>query len=105
MLIGLTCLFHWLTGWYCPGCGGTRSVNFLLHGQIQKSIQFHPFVLYIAVVFVAQMVSRILVRVVHNGKPEARHLEVFAYIGIGIILINFLVKNYMLLIKGIDLLK
>ncbi len=27
------CLFHKLTGWNCPGCGGTRSAYALLHGQ------------------------------------------------------------------------
>ena len=27
------CLFHKLTGWNCPGCGGTRAAYALLHGQ------------------------------------------------------------------------
>ena len=27
------CGFYHLTGWYCPGCGGTRSVWCLLHGN------------------------------------------------------------------------
>ena len=27
------CQFHRLTGWYCPGCGMTRALYALLHGQ------------------------------------------------------------------------
>ena len=29
------CVFHQLTGLNCPGCGGTRSVYALLHGNIR----------------------------------------------------------------------
>ena len=28
------CQFHKLTGWNCPGCGGTRSAYALLHGNV-----------------------------------------------------------------------
>ena len=31
------CLFHRLTGLYCPGCGGTRAVRLLFTGHIWKS--------------------------------------------------------------------
>jgi hypothetical protein len=32
------CLFHALTGWYCPGCGTLRAVHYLLHGQFAAAL-------------------------------------------------------------------
>jgi hypothetical protein len=32
------CLFHVLTGFYCPGCGGTRAVYQLLHGHLLRAL-------------------------------------------------------------------
>ncbi|MCG6552624.1 MAG: DUF2752 domain-containing protein [Candidatus Magnetominusculus sp. LBB02] len=38
------CVFHELTGLYCPGCGSTRAVYQLLHGNIAAAFRFNPFV-------------------------------------------------------------
>ena len=33
------CMFHQLTGLNCPGCGGTRSVYALLHGNLALALK------------------------------------------------------------------
>lgn len=36
------CLFHRLTGWWCPGCGTTRALHQLLHGNLTAALRFNP---------------------------------------------------------------
>ena len=45
-LISSHCLFYRVTGLYCPGCGGKRSVYLLFHGPPLLSLWYHPLVLY-----------------------------------------------------------
>jgi hypothetical protein len=37
------CLFRYLTGLPCPGCGLTRSFSCILHGDFERGYDYHPF--------------------------------------------------------------
>lgn len=96
-------MFHLATGLYCPGCGGTRALAALLRGQFLTSFQYHPLVPYLAVILPALLVSLLYCR--RRRKP----LPVWAwkgaaYMGIVVLAVNFAVKNYFLIFKGMDLL-
>ena len=32
------CMFHRMTGLYCPGCGATRALSAMLHGDVKESL-------------------------------------------------------------------
>jgi hypothetical protein len=38
------CVFHSLTGLYCPGCGSLRSIHALLHGEWIKALRLNFFI-------------------------------------------------------------
>jgi hypothetical protein len=43
------CLFHTLTGLYCPSCGSTRAIHNLMHGQILTALRFNPLVAILSI--------------------------------------------------------
>jgi hypothetical protein len=36
------CPFHYLTGWYCPGCGSLRAIHQLLQGNVRAAWALNP---------------------------------------------------------------
>lgn len=54
------CLFYELTGLYCPGCGGQRSLHALLHGHVLTAINYNllfvlllPLLVYFLFIFIS----------------------------------------------------
>ncbi len=101
----LPCVFQELTGLYCPGCGGTRAVKALLRGDLGSSFLYHPLVLYCALLAIIFAVSYLIYRKTKNPKFRPYLDNKYVYIGIGIIVFNFVVKNYFLIVKGMDILQ
>lgn len=102
------CLFHTLTGLYCPGCGGTRALSYMLSGHLIKSFYHHPIVLYAAIFgipfILSQTVYRIRRRLNTSSSPENIHFPIltvkpwFAYTACIIIILQCIIKNLILLI-------
>lgn len=96
------CVFRKITGFYCPGCGGTRAFICLIHGNIIQSLVYYPFVPYAVSVGLVFYISQTL-RFITHGRVKGLHFCNF-FITIGIILIagNWIVKNLLLGIWGIE---
>jgi hypothetical protein len=50
------CLFRALTGWQCPGCGGTRALYQLLHLHLGEAMRLNALVTILAPVALAWFV-------------------------------------------------
>lgn len=52
------CVFHALTGLQCPGCGTTRALYHLLHGDVGGAFRLNPMLFAFAPFAVVSMRSR-----------------------------------------------
>ncbi|MCI9535933.1 MAG: DUF2752 domain-containing protein [Lachnospiraceae bacterium] len=66
-MLHLPCLFRAMTGLYCPGCGGTRAVQYLLQGRLLLSLRYHPLVLYALLAVAVEAISFVISP---NDLPE-----------------------------------
>lgn len=104
------CLFHQISGLYCPGCGGTRAIHALIEGDLIASFLYHPFVLYVAVLYALFMISHTVEWIAARKKSSrktrfTKGLSLnsrYLYAGIILILFQWMAKN-LLAMFGIHL--
>jgi hypothetical protein len=65
------CPFRMLTGFTCPGCGSTRGLHRLLHGDIPSAFEFNP-LMVVAIPFLFYALVRYTVAAM-RGQPLQRH--------------------------------
>ena len=97
------CLFHTLTGFYCPGCGGTRAAAALLHGKILTAVLLHPLVPFLAVSVPTLLIWYILCRKKKKTFSQKLWKNVL-WFGVFLLAANFLIKNALLILWGRDVL-
>jgi hypothetical protein len=85
------CYFKKITGMNCPGCGGTRSVQSLLHLDIWHSIWYNP-VVFILIVTLAVLYVRFVLNLFKKTytPPKYDFSVAVAYI-IGAVAVGFLI--------------
>lgn len=95
------CLFLQLTGLYCPGCGGTRAVSAFFHGHLLQSLKYHPLICYLAVVGGWYLLSH-SIELISKGKAAIgmRYRDIYLYVAIAIVVINFIIKDFYILVYG-----
>lgn len=86
------CLFNKLTGYCCPGCGGTRAFRALLAGEITRSLYDYPPLIFGVAVYIIFMVRCFLYR--HFGVRKSKDGSVvkYLYIFVALMLIQWVVK-------------
>lgn len=96
------CGFRFVTGYYCPGCGGTRAVRALLQGRLLTSFLYHPFVLYCVVIAGVFMISNTLQLLTKNRwKIGLKYRHGYLYGGVVVIIANWILQNIHIFLNNI----
>ncbi len=67
------CLLHKFTGLYCPFCGGTRAMYYLLHGNFALAFRMNP--LLIAALALSPLLYKCFLKSTHTFK-YSRHIPI-----------------------------
>lgn len=87
---------------YCPGCGGTRALNSLIKLSLLDSFLCHPIVLYLVLVFLYYYTKTVIFLLLKKGYPKFHINYLILYIGLSIIILNFLLKNILSIYFNLD---
>ena len=99
----IPCLFHELFHLYCPGCGGTRAIDALLQGDFLHSFLYHPFILYVALVFAYYYISAGYTFLIKRNGKIYYEIPIWILIGaVVVVIVNFIVRNILLVYFKID---
>ena len=94
----LPCVVNQLFGLYCPGCGGTR-------GDFLASLRYHPLVFYVGTLGSWFLISQSIERLSgHRLKIGMKYRDAYLWIALILLVLNFLLKNLLLIVWNIDLL-
>ena len=82
-----TCPFLALTGWYCPGCGTTRALHALLHGDAGLALQRNP--LTVAALVVLAAAFALWSRRLWRGAPRTWVAPPWVLYGLLVVILAF----------------
>lgn len=90
------CLFRFVTGLPCPGCGGTRAFTAVLQGDLIHAFFYHPVVPFCYILYVIFMVTQTLERILRKTTNLRFHglsfrLE-YVYVAVLLILVQWIIK-------------
>lgn len=55
--IGIPCVFHMITGYYCPGCGITRAILSLLKFDLYQAIRYNALVTMLLAIAILYLIN------------------------------------------------
>ena len=102
------CPVHYLTGWYCPGCGSLRAIHQLLHGNFRAAWAMNPLTVVLLPFVTYGLVSHALFEIRGHGLPQPSLPAVWIRALGAAILLFGIVRNlpfhpFILLVPGVML--
>lgn len=103
-MMNVLCVFREKFHFYCPGCGGTRALNTLLHFQIIDSLRYNPILIIILIDILFSIISK-YIEIIKQQRYKYYMLRFKGKVYILIFLIGYtIIRNILLILFRIDLL-
>jgi hypothetical protein len=83
-----SCVFRAITGFTCPGCGSTRALHEILHGDFVTAFTLNPLLL-LAMPFLMFLLVRYSVSVLRGRMPRPFTLPAPYVYAIGFVVLSF----------------
>lgn len=87
------CLFHSITGAYCPGCGSQRALHSLMHLNIAGVVSFNFLFLPAAVLILYHYIHPLLNHIFNWKLPNVLYLKNTPWIILAIVLAFWIIRN------------
>lgn len=105
LIPNMPCILHDVFRIYCPGCGGTRAIFALLKGNVVESFCSNPLIIIGGVLVLYYEIGVAVTLLKRNGKRYYTTSIVPVIIFAVIAIVFTVVRNYLLIACGIDLLQ
>lgn len=90
----IPCLFHKITGYYCPGCGITRCLFSLLEGKIYQAFMYNQLVFILLPFFIIYFIYNSYIYIFNKENKLINKIPNYVYIILLIIVISFgIIRN------------
>lgn len=97
------CIFRRMTGYFCPGCGGTRSCVALFSGRFLVSAVDFPMVMYCAIIYAWFMISHTIEKISRNTiRIGMKFRFAWIYASLIIVAIHWAAKNVFYIVTGLE---
>lgn len=87
------CIFHTITGYYCPGCGSQRAIHSLLHFDFKRVINNNLLLLPAILLVVYHYVHPILNKQLRWKLPNILYFKSTPWIIFGVIILFWILRN------------
>lgn len=87
--IVIPCIFHEITGFYCPGCGITRCFNALVHLDFYQAFRYNALVVILLPLFLFYVFLTIYERLNKSKSTILHKIPNYVWWGLVVIVIVF----------------
>lgn len=86
------CEMRRISGFPCPGCGGTRAFYHLFRGEIAQSFRLNPIVIYGAAAYLHFMLMTFVKRRIGKKIENEARIQYYLYGAVAVLLLQWLIK-------------